>query len=647
MHCRRGATGSYIYRTRGSQADEKAAMLVAAISTTVPGVRASSPRRFGVLRIFGLDASASRTEIRNAPVLLSKGVDPNLVEVGDIVVGRGNLGHAYVRAPEIVAREEVRRGSLTVGWTKVRIVGLPKRPVRCFRCRARGHVTARCPCPDEVGKACYKCGNTGHISRDCIDEPCCLSCKKAGRGWTDDTAGSPICPIVSPRKLSGRSGMTETGGREVREHDCTMEVDPRGDLPTGPPDLVAHRMVKVNAGMAIVMEPWWISSGSTEWFPALGGSPSSAVWLKCVVISTYFQPGRPLVDFEGLLEDLGALLEEQPWPLRVIVAGDFNARSAAWGPGCRENARRRLLKKWLDRNGLHLLNNEGQPKCVRPQGSSVVDLVWVTGALKNRTVSCYIDDEESLSNQRDRRLSDFPRWKTSKVDKDRLGAALISAERTKPVRSLGAEARVRWIRSSLRRACDIALPQIGLGNGRRKMVHCADVLAELLEGRRVANKALKLAIRSAKENSRRDLLGTRDSDPWGRPYRLVMGKLRAAAAPLTESLGGDDLDLILDGLFPTDEAAVDSAGDTDSGGFSEISAVEVCSAAKKITGSRAPGPDGVAGMVVRKAAVEAPSMVADCLSACLREGVFSSEWRVTRLVLVRKKAGGLAESPSC
>ncbi|KAI4475012.1 hypothetical protein M0802_015335 [Mischocyttarus mexicanus] len=119
MKCRREATGSYIYRIRGSQADEKAAKLVAAISTTVPGVRASCPRRFREFRIFGLDASASRTGIRDSLARLSEGTDPNLVEVGEVVAGRGNLGQVYVRALETVGREAVKRGSLTVGWTRV------------------------------------------------------------------------------------------------------------------------------------------------------------------------------------------------------------------------------------------------------------------------------------------------------------------------------------------------------------------------------------------------------------------------------------------------------------------------------------------------------------------------------------------------
>ncbi|KAI4474218.1 hypothetical protein M0802_015726 [Mischocyttarus mexicanus] len=226
MRCRRGATGSYIYRIRGSQADEKAAKLVAAISTAVPGVRSSCPRRFRELRILDLDPSVSGVEIRDSLARLSEGTDPKLVEVGEVVAGKGNLGQVYVRAPETVVREAVKRGSLTLGWTRVRVVGLPRRPIRCFRCRARGHVAVRCPCPDEVGGSCFRCGVVGHMARDCTDKPCCLPCKKAGKGRTDHRAGSAVCPIVPPRKLSDRSdrsAVMASGARGVREFDLPMD----------------------------------------------------------------------------------------------------------------------------------------------------------------------------------------------------------------------------------------------------------------------------------------------------------------------------------------------------------------------------------------------------------------------------------------
>lgn len=56
---------------------------------------------------------------------------------------------------------------------------------------------------------------------------------------------------------------------------------------------------------------------------------------------------------------------------QIIVAGDFNARSPAWGDK-RRNDRGNPLKMWMDGLGLQLLNRGST--CVRPQEGSVLDI---------------------------------------------------------------------------------------------------------------------------------------------------------------------------------------------------------------------------------------------------------------------------------
>ncbi|KAL4706439.1 hypothetical protein ACJJTC_004980, partial [Scirpophaga incertulas] len=52
-----------------------------------------------------------------------------------------------------------------------------------------------------------------------------------------------------------------------------------------------------------------------------------------------------------------------------------------------------------------------------------------------------------------------------------------------------------------------------------------------------------------------------DSDIWGRPYRMVRNKLRAVAAPLTESLQPELLDRVVSALFPARPRGLRSAPD--------------------------------------------------------------------------------------
>lgn len=53
---------------------------------------------------------------------------------------------------------------------------------------------------------------------------------------------------------------------------------------------------------------------------------------------------------------------------------------------------------------------------------------------------------------------------------------------------------------------------------------------------RATKRELRKAIRKAKDTSWKELISTTDKDPWGLPYKLVMGKLRVASPSLSEIL---------------------------------------------------------------------------------------------------------------
>jgi len=70
------------------------------------------------------------------------------------------------------------------------------------------------------------------------------------------------------------------------------------------------------------------------------------------------------------------------------------------------------------------------------------------------------------------------------------------------------------------------------------------------EALRQAKLELTKAIKKAKEDSWRELCRMVESDPWGKPYKLVMGKLCKR-----ELIPGMDIpgriENIIEGLFPT------------------------------------------------------------------------------------------------
>jgi len=56
-----------------------------------------------------------------------------------------------------------------------------------------------------------------------------------------------------------------------------------------------------------------------------------------------------------------------------IITGDFNAKSSLWGC-CVSNWRGNALERWAAELDLRLANDGHS--CVRPQGSSIIDLIW-------------------------------------------------------------------------------------------------------------------------------------------------------------------------------------------------------------------------------------------------------------------------------
>ena len=65
----------------------------------------------------------------------------------------------------------------------------------------------------------------------------------------------------------------------------------------------------------------------------------------------------------------------------------------------------------------------------------------------------------------------------------------------------------------------------------------------------------------------------------------------------------------------------------------------------KVKSGKAPGPDGVAGIIVRDTMRYLAPLWASCFTSCLRGGHFPRDWKEARLVLI-KKPGKPDHSPS-
>lgn len=117
-----------------------------------------------------------------------------------------------------------------------------------------------------------------------------------------------------------------------------------------------------------------------------GGEGYVAVrWGSIMIISCYAPLSWDLAAFNICLERMGAVVRGANTQ-SIILAGDFNAKSPAWG--ClTPNRRGEILLGWTVSFGLSVLNRGRASTCVRPQGESIVDVtfgsLWVAQKLNS------------------------------------------------------------------------------------------------------------------------------------------------------------------------------------------------------------------------------------------------------------------------
>lgn len=170
----------------------------------------------------------------------------------------------------------------------------------------------------------------------------------------------------------------------------------------------------------------------------------------------------------------------------------------------------------------------------------------------------------------------------------------------------------------------------------------SEVLAKRKEYKR-AKRLLRNAIQNAKNASWSELLRDIDKDPWGLPYKLVMGKLRKSDITLSETLESPILNDLLTSLFPRNISDIvppriphfEWVEDMD------INVLDVVRFIKKRSARNAtPGPDGLKATVWKKVPDIILCHVAEVFTLCMRQGVFPAPWKRALLVLIPKGSSG-------
>lgn len=338
-------------------------------------------------------------------------------------------------------------------------------------------------------------------------------------------------------------------------------------------DLMFQHAKEFKVNMVFVSEPYKTEGGG-DWFSSLDGK--SAILLfnseriptfsrvqqgngfiamninNYLMISCYFSPNRPLDEFSLFLDELYYVLRDCTLN-KIVVAGDFNARSTSWRDTV-TNDRGILLERWMDSTGLSIANNNFQFTCVKDRGGSIIDLTLISDAVPRNKLSWKLrGDVLSLSDhryigwqfcdtKRHRGHKYLPRkgWKMEKLDSEKFQSGFSMSQDYIKL-SDGAIDHARLLVDLIGFVCDSSMP-------RAKAVHIrrtywwSDELAELrricIRSRRKLTRAkkqrnyqnvnlvylrsdynvkvrnFKNAISKAQQSSWNELLEEINKDPW-------------------------------------------------------------------------------------------------------------------------------------
>lgn len=398
------------------------------------------------------------------------------------------------------------------------------------------------------------------------------------------------------------------------------------------------------------------------------GGGDGYAWVKAegvFVIGGYFSPNRDITDFEGYLDKLDRLFRDNYQD--IILTGDLNAKSREWGSAV-EDRRGAALAAWMSANNLYVANRGNYPTFERGNQRSIIDITCAGTKGTERIVDWKVLRKESMSDHNyiylkvARNVSQKKESNTNAYIKNKgWNVRSLNEEKFKEyVDRWKAETSLdlvteRELLNGLKRACDYSMKKVMPGGirgvhwwneniaelrkkciaMRRKKTRIQKKTEDPSQGRVIeeykeARKALKDAIRKAKEKCWKELCNELEEDPWGKAYKIIKKKFGAKGTRLSMESRKE----VIEKLYPTKRKF---NRDSFIGACEEpVCTEEVLAAAAKIRPNKAPGLDRIPPEAVKLFAVTATNHVAKFLTQMLKSGIFPDQWKIGRLVLIKK-----------
>lgn len=450
-------------------------------------------------------------------------------------------------------------------------------------------------------------------------------------------------------------------------------------------DLLMQTVVETKPDILLISEPYR-KPESQHWVFDLSGK--AAIWscnslplqntngktqrgfvrAKIGNIHFYSCYAPPSDDMKEFVDFLDRLIDDAKEHCPVAIAGDFNAWAVDWGSK-ETNTRGHALLEAFSNLDVVLLNTGRKWTFERGGKGSIVDLTFVSPGLVSTnnnawevTDTSHFSDHQlicwEVSTDCVRKVppalkTNAVGWKTSVFNRELFRVVLQKG----PINAEDATAEVEEVMKRVTIACDSTMPRKRQGN-RHSAVHwwndtIAALRQECIRTRRKAQRGrgkpnytelerihkdarrnLVKEIKSSKRICWQELLEEVDNDPWGRPYKVVMKKLKNQAMPSPTC--PKMLEKIVSVLFPQRPSFDDQIEQNDETDIPAVTLQELKAACSKVGISKAPGLDGIPNIALKEAIEEAPEMFLSMYNRCLQEGTFPAKWKRQRLVLLPK-----------
>lgn len=397
------------------------------------------------------------------------------------------------------------------------------------------------------------------------------------------------------------------------------------------------------------------------------------------VYACYYSPNATIVDFLRELSELEDSITREHG--EVLVAGDFNAKSADWGSSTTD-VRGRALADMAARLNLLVLNQGTRPTFQRSNSESIIDITLASEGVTRRAVGWTVLGVETLSDhnyisfavrvtapstlheERPQRA-----WSVGKLNLESFVEAIKMEYHLMriPDNAHGDECAGRTIRA-ITRACDASMPRTG--KSRRPPVYwwtdeVAERRRECIAARRILKRTrrsspdyedaykvysrskgtFRQSIKCAKAQCWKQLCASVEQDPWGRAYKIVTNKL-ARHQSIPGIRDPTFARRVVETLFPKHDPIHQEITGRTAPAPPPFTIAELRSAVRLMKSRKSPGPDGLPSEILRLTVTHCPEILLEAFNRCLALGEFPARWKRQRLVLLPKGSKPLDEPSS-